>query len=43
VRWRVDISNCGAAQLLKDMLRLGISAYHPNSLAAIEAKKRSAR
>jgi hypothetical protein len=37
-----DISNCAPARLLKAMLELGISAFHPHPLRAIEqAKKRN--
>jgi hypothetical protein len=38
-----DISNCKAARLLKRMLRLGVSPYHPNPLEAIKAARAQQR
>jgi hypothetical protein len=38
-----DISNCSSAELLKRMLRAGVSPYHPNPLAALVEAKRAKR
>ncbi len=35
-----DISNCRQARLLRRMLRLGVSPFHPNPLAAIREATR---
>jgi hypothetical protein len=36
----VDVSNCKPARLLKRMLRLGISPFHPNPIKAIAEARR---
>jgi hypothetical protein len=37
-----DVSDCKCARLTKRMLQLGVSVFHPNPLAAIEAKRKKA-
>lgn len=39
----IDVSNCKPARLLKRMLRLGISVWHPNPLAAVDEARRAKR
>jgi hypothetical protein len=39
----IDVSNCEAAKLLLRMLRAGVSPYHPDPVAAVEAAKKARR